>query len=91
MWLNPQETTDLVTFTEEILNESTFASESKLNFLCSSIYKNQEHCVKSVKYGVIPGTYFPVLGLNTWKYGPEITLYLDNFHAVEIKSTASSF
>ena len=28
MWPNPQETEDLVTFTEEILNE-------KLNFLCS--------------------------------------------------------
>ena len=30
MWLNPQETTDLVTFTEEILN-------GKLHFLCSLI------------------------------------------------------
>ena len=28
MWPNPQETTDLVTFTEEILNE-------KLHFLCN--------------------------------------------------------
>ena len=28
MWPNPQETADLVTFTEEILNE-------KLHFLCS--------------------------------------------------------
>ena len=28
MWLNPQETADLVTFTEEILN-------GKLHFLCS--------------------------------------------------------
>ena len=31
MWPNPQETTDLVTITEEILNE-------KLHFLCSDIY-----------------------------------------------------
>ena len=31
MWSNPQETVDLVTFTEEILNE-------KLHFLCSGIY-----------------------------------------------------
>ena len=30
MWLNPQETTDLVTFTEEILHEK------KSNFLCSA-------------------------------------------------------
>ena len=31
MWPNPQETTDLVTFTETFLNE-------KLLFLCSAIY-----------------------------------------------------
>ena len=40
------------------------------------------------KYGVISGPYFPVLGLNTGKYGPGITPYLDTFHAVqEIKNT----
>ena len=33
-------------------------------------------------YGVISGLYFPVLGLNTGKYGPEITPYLDTLHAV---------
>ena len=33
MWRNPQETADLVTFTEEILNE-------KLHFLWSVIYLN---------------------------------------------------
>ena len=48
---------------------------------------------KLPKYGVISGPYFPVLGLNTeiygvnfipnrGKYGPEITPYLDTFHAV---------
>ena len=37
---------------------------------------------KVSKYGVISGLHFPVFGLNTGKYGPEITLYLDNFHAV---------
>ena len=31
MWPNPQETTDLVTFTEEILNV-------KLHFLCSDVF-----------------------------------------------------
>ena len=36
------------------------------------------------KYGVISGSYFPVFGLNTAKYGPEITLYLDTFHAVYV-------
>ena len=44
------------------------------------------------KYRVISGPYFPVFGLNTEiyevlssnteKYGPEITPYLDTFHAV---------
>ena len=34
------------------------------------------------KYGVISGPYFPVFGLNTGKYGPEITPYLDTYHAV---------
>ena len=40
------------------------------------------------KYGVISGRYFPVFGLNTGKYGPEITLYLDTFHAVFQKETS---
>ena len=34
------------------------------------------------KYGVISSPYFPVFGLNARKYGPEITQYLDTFHAV---------
>ena len=37
---------------------------------------------KVSKCGVISGPYFPVFGLNTGKYGPEITSYLDTFHAV---------
>ena len=46
------------------------------------------------KYGVISGPYFSVFGLNTeisvfspntGKYGPEITPYLDTFHAVYMK------
>ena len=51
---------------------------------------------KVSKYGIISGPYFPVFGLNTeiyeantsvfspnaGKYGPEITPYLDTFHAV---------
>ena len=36
------------------------------------------------KYGVISGPYFPVLGLNTGKYGPEMTPYLDTFRAVDV-------
>ena len=38
---------------------------------------------KVSKNGVISGPYFPVFGLNTGKYGPEITPYLDTFHAVK--------
>ena len=34
------------------------------------------------KYGVISGPYFPVFGLNTGKYGPEITPYLNTIQAV---------
>ena len=34
------------------------------------------------KYEVFSGPYFPVFGLNTEKYGPEKTPYLDTFHAV---------
>ena len=35
------------------------------------------------KYGFFCGPYFHVLGLNTEKYGPEKTPYLDTFHAVD--------
>ena len=34
---------------------------------------------KVSKYGVFSGLYFPVFGLNTGKYGPENTPYLDTF------------
>ena len=37
---------------------------------------------KVSQYGVISGPYFPAFGLNTGKYGPEITQYLDTFHAL---------
>ena len=42
------------------------------------------HGVKSSKYGVFSGPYFPVFGLNTGKYGPEKTPYLDTSHAVSV-------
>ena len=34
---------------------------------------------KVFKYGFSSGPYFPVFGLNTGKYGPEETPYLDTF------------
>ena len=36
------------------------------------------------KYGVISGPYFPVFSPNTGKYRPEITPYVDTFHAVKV-------
>ena len=45
----------------------------KINYLTAS---------KMSKYGVFSGPYFPVFGLNTEKYGPDKTQYLDTFHAV---------
>ena len=39
------------------------------------------------KYGVISSPYFPVFGLNTGKYGPEITPYLDTFNAEDSWAT----
>ena len=38
------------------------------------------------KYGVFSGPYFAVFGLNTGKYEPEKTPYLDTFHAVVLWS-----
>ena len=52
-------------------------------------YHNTEWKVS--KYGVISGAYFPVFGLNTGKYGPEITPYLDTYHALEHSSIFISY
>ena len=40
---------------------------------------------KVSKYRILSGPYFPVFGLNTEKYWPEKTLYLDTFLAVNVK------
>ena len=45
------------------------------------VSSNQSTVWKKSKYGVFSGPYFPVLGLNTGKYGPEKTPYLDTFYA----------
>ena len=37
---------------------------------------------KVSKYGIISGLHYLVFGLNTGKYEPKTTLYLDTFHAV---------
>ena len=41
-------------------------------------------------YGVFSGLYFLVFGLNAGKYGPEKTIYLEDFHVV-IKSSVILF
>ena len=38
--------------------------------------------MESVQIRSISGPYFSVISSNTGKYGPEITPYLDTFHAV---------
>ena len=44
--------------------------------------KNRVHSVKSVQIHIFSGPYFPVFGLNTEKYVPEKTPYLDSFYSV---------
>ena len=46
---------------------------------------------KVPKYGVISGPYFPVFSPNTGKYRPEITPYLDTFHASKSKQNFKTF
>ena len=50
---------------------------------CSAVMTNTAW--KLSKHGVISGPYFPVLGLNTGKYRPEIT---HTFHAVHCARTS---
>ena len=48
--------------------------------------KSKKHCVKSVQIRSFSGPYSPIFGLNTGKYGPEKTPYLDSFHTERKKS-----
>ena len=43
------------------------------------------------KHGNLSGPYFPVFGLNTEKYGPEKTPYLDTFHTVGSKYASAHY
>ena len=49
-----------------------------------TFFGHKSHCVKSVKIRSYSGPYFPAFSPNVGKYGPEITPYLDTFHAVSI-------
>ena len=58
----------------------TIHSSSILPFF--NIYAYSTTGWKMSKYWVISGPYFPVFGLNTGKYGPEITRCLHTFYVV---------
>ena len=45
--------------------------------------KKENTAWKVSKYGLISGPHFPAFRLNAEKYAPEITPYLDTFHAVK--------
>ena len=60
----------------------TFILKEKIStitstFVILTFQKTEYTAWKLSKYGIISGPYFPVFGLNTEKYGPEITPYLD--------------
>ena len=69
----------------------TFAEKKKYVLLTLIFEKhNVSHTAwKMSTCGVISGLYFPVFSPNTGKYEPEITPYLNNFHAVSIISIIS--
>ena len=43
------------------------------------------------RHGVFSVPYFPVFGLNTGKYGPEDTPYLNTFHSVLFNSLVYTY
>ena len=47
--------------------------------------KDSNAAWKMSKYGVVSGWYFPVFSPKTGKYGPEITAYMDTFHAAKVR------
>ena len=59
-----------------------FPSDATARFIIS--WRKRSTVWKVSKYGVISGQYFPVFSTNTGKYGPEITSYLDTFHAEKL-------
>ena len=64
-------------WTINLLHEMQFSIS-----LCKKFVVQTLAAWKVSKYRVFSGPYFPVFGLNTGKYGPEKTPYLDIFHAV---------
>ena len=56
----------------------------KFVFKISLLFIYQFTAWKMSKYGVYSGSYFFVFCPNTGKYGPEVTPYLETFHAVVV-------
>ena len=73
----------IITWTNVLNALSTFQPRLKIN-----MFLNYNFIITAWKLSrdkVISDPYFPVFGLNTRKCGPEITRYLDSFHAVMIR------
>ena len=68
--------------TLKVLIKTLIIEKNEGNFSCNFDNKKDATAWKVSKYEVISGLYFPVFGLNTLKYGPEITPYFEIFHAV---------
>ena len=49
------------------------------------------HCVKSVKYGVVSGPYFPVFRMNAGKCEPETASHLDTSRSVTALDILKAF
>ena len=56
--------------------------EDGQNRIMQSLKPTRVTAWKTSKYRVFYGPYFPAFGLNTGKYGPEKTPYLNIFHAM---------
>ena len=54
-------------------------------------YSGDNHCVKNHAIRSFFGSYFPVFVLNTGKYRPEKTPYLDTFHALKPCTNSALF
>ena len=75
IWTNPQIPVNFFTPTPS----TTFLEVFAQYFVITLVKEKCEADTawKVSKYLIFSGPYFPVFGLNTWKYGPKITPYLD--------------
>ena len=77
----------------DIINFEINLSKPPKPLISYMIKKARPYTARKVsKYGVFSGPYFPVFGLNTGKYGPENTPYLDTLHVnLNISGTKRAF